>query len=327
MKSESQVLPKMEATINVAIIGHGHLGKWHLEKALACVNVNVAYIIEHNQQTRIELAKKYPQIIIDEDCTRIFGHVDAAFVVTPTSTHFDIVIQLLKNDIHVFCEKPLTANTSQAQAVADLLKVKKLFLQVGHSERYHLCWDMLEQYRQIIDSFSVVIFNRLAVFKGRALDVDVVTDLMIHDLDLFDFIFKTKVKEMTSTAVTIRGDQYDQVRTHFKLADNKNAYFTAARYALHEVRDMEVISPLGSIRFDLLNNKISSFDITSENNQIVLTEQSYQKRDHLMEEHKDFYHAIRTLSQPKIGIKEGLQSVYYIEKVIESITRKVTDLP
>src|SRR5690606_27312243 len=112
-------------------------------------------------------------------------------IVTPTSTHFELCDYLVKQGKHVFCEKPLCAFYDEVLKLETVLKEDKV-LQVGHSERCHKAWEVLkEEFSEISAPWALKI-NRVAAFKGRATDVDVVQDLMIHDIDLLLFLMKKK---------------------------------------------------------------------------------------------------------------------------------------
>ena len=176
--------------IKVAIVGYGHLGKWHAEKAKSFPELSELKYIVEKFPAGIEAAKMaHPDVLVVDDISKAIHDIDAAFVVTPTSFHYEIVEYLLKNNKHVFCEKPLTETTAQALKLKELLVGKDLVLQVGHSERFHQAWERKENYKQFFNSPAHITLKRVAPFKGRATDVDVVQDLMIHDLDLLVYLF------------------------------------------------------------------------------------------------------------------------------------------
>ncbi|RPJ74347.1 MAG: gfo/Idh/MocA family oxidoreductase, partial [Alphaproteobacteria bacterium] len=139
--------------IRVAVIGYGHLGKWHAQKAEAFPELTELKYIVEKFPAGIEAAKAaHPKVTVVDDISKIINDIDAAFVVTPTSFHFELVEYLLKNKKHVFCEKPITETTSEALKLKELLKGTDLILQVGHSERFHQAWERKENYKQFFDS-------------------------------------------------------------------------------------------------------------------------------------------------------------------------------
>jgi predicted dehydrogenase len=151
--------------IKVAVIGYGHLGKWHAQKAEAFPELaDLKYIVEKFPAAISAARTAHPHVQVVDDISKVIHDIDAAFVVTPTSFHFELVEYLLKNNKHVFCEKPLTEMTDQALKLQELLKDKDLVLQVGHSERFHQAWERKENYKQFFESKAHITLKRVAPF-------------------------------------------------------------------------------------------------------------------------------------------------------------------
>ena len=242
--------------IKVAVIGYGHLGKWHAQKAESFPELSVLkYIVEKFPAGQAAAAAAHPNAIIVDDISKCIHDIDAGFVVTPTSFHYDIVEYLLKNKKHVFCEKPVTETTAQALKLKELLLKNPAVLQVGHSERFHQAWEQKSKYSQFFEAPSHITLKRVAPFKGRATDVDVVQDLMIHDLDLLVYLMRNEISEA--------------------LGSHPGPEFVALS--------------------------------------------SYEKRDHLLLEHKNFYHSIINKLEPVITLEDGLIAVRLIDQVLESV--------
>ena len=304
--------------LKVAVIGYGHLGKWHCQKAESFAELSeLKYIVEKFESGR-ELAKKnHPNANVVEDISQCINDIDAAVVVTPTSFHYEIVEYLLKHNKHVFCEKPITENTEQALKLKELLAGKQLVLQVGHSERFHNAWEMKEQYIDYFKAPAHITLKRVAPFKGRATDVDVVQDLMIHDLDLLVYLFKETPISVDAVGYKMRTKKYDYVSANFKFKSGHRATITVGRNQTKEVRELEISNNTGTILVDLMKNEIiearGSFDGPEFTKTIP-----YEKRDHLMLEHKHFYDSILNNKKPIISIDDGILAVRLIDKVLES---------
>jgi predicted dehydrogenase len=305
--------------IKIAIIGYGHLGKWHAQKAEAFPEfAELKYIVE-KFPAGIEAARiAHPNAIVVDDISKAIHDIDAAFVVTPTSFHFEIVEYLLKNNKHVFCEKPLTETTAQALVLQNLLKDKKLVLQVGHSERFHQAWEKKENYKQFFNSPAHITLKRVAPFKGRATDVDVVQDLMIHDLDLLVFLFGETPISVESVGFKMRTNRYDYVSSNFKFKSGHRATITVGRNQTKEVRELEISNIAGTLLVDLMRNEIQEA-LGSELGPVFVSLDTYEKRDHLMLEHKHFYESIAHNKKPIVSLEDGLLAVRLIDKVIESV--------
>jgi predicted dehydrogenase len=306
--------------VKVAIIGYGHLGKWHVDKALALQDqCELIGIIELNESTRATLQNQFPHLKIVSKLKDIVDLIDAGIVVTPTSTHFSVVEQLLQAKKHVFCEKPLCSSVREALELKKLSLDQKTVLQVGHSERFHQIW---ETYRPIFMNLPgpyVVRINRAAAFKGRATDVDVLQDLMIHDLDLMLWLFSDKPNSVIAQGAKIRTKYWDQVSAHFTNEKGCHFYVTVGRNYTREVRDLEVYGSFGTYHVDLFSNQLdfATPEVFSDGS-YVKTEK-YPKRDHLLLEQTAFYHSILNQAPIVVDVQDGLNALRYIEAVTDSL--------
>lgn len=307
------------AKIKVAVVGYGHLGKWHAEKACAFPELaELKYIVEKFPAS-IEAAKKsHPGVQVVDDISKAIHDIDAAFIVTPTSFHFELVEYLIKNNKHVFCEKPLTETTLQSLKLKELLHGKDLVLQVGHSERFHQVWERKEDYKQFFDSPAHITLRRVAPFKGRATDVDVVQDLMIHDLDLLVYLFGEIPISVESMGFKMRTNRYDYVSSNFKFKGGSRATITVGRNQTKEVRELEISNKAGTLLVDLMRNEIQEA-LGSHLGPEFVSLDKYEKRDHLMIEHKHFYQSITYHKKPIVSLEDGLLAVRLIDKVMESV--------
>lgn len=309
--------------LRTAVIGYGHLGKWHAQKAEAFPEqAELKYIVEKFPAGQEAAAKAHPNVKIVDDISKCIDDIDAAFVVTPTSFHYEIVEYLLKHNKHVFCEKPITETTEQALKLQTLLKSHPVVLQVGHSERFHQAWERKEEYKHFFDAPAHITLRRVAPFKGRATDVDVVQDLMIHDLDLLVFLFDETPVSVEAMGFKMRTNHYDYVTANFKFKSGNRATITVGRNQTKEVRELEISNHAGTLLVDLMRNEISEALGKEPGPQYVNTG-TYEKRDHLLLEHKNFYNSIHHKKDPIISIEDGLTAVRLIDKVLESARKNI----
>jgi predicted dehydrogenase len=304
--------------LNIAVIGYGHLGKWHCQKAESFGELaTLKYIVEKFEAGRELAIKNHPNVKVVDDISKCINDIDAAIVVTPTSFHFEIVDYLLTHNKHVFCEKPVTETLEQALKLKHNLENKNLVLQIGHSERFHNAWEMKENYKDYFKAPAHITLKRVAPFKGRATDVDVVQDLMIHDLDLLVFLFKETPTAVDAVGYKMRTNKYDYVSANFKFESGHRATITVGRNQTKEVRELEISNTTGTLLVDLMKNEIiearGSFDGPEFTKTIP-----YEKRDHLLIEHKHFYESILFKKAPIVSIEDGILAVKLIEKVLES---------
>lgn len=306
--------------VRVAVIGYGHLGKWHCQKVEANQETAEFVAIVEKFPAGQEAAKaNHPNVKVVSDIKEVINEIDAAFVVAPTSTHFELVKYLLENNKHIFCEKPLCSNDQEGAALLEMAQNKNAVLQVGHSERFHEAWDNLKDvFSKLTPPFTVKI-NRVAPFKGRATDVDVVQDLAIHDLDLVLYLFKQKPLHVSAHGFRIRTNKWDHANIHLQLEEKCEAFVSVGRNSVKEIRELEVVSASGAITVDLFANKI----LTATNSQFedgsFVKEVSYAKRDHLLLEHQHFYQSILKSKPAVIGLKDGLNAVHLVDCALKSM--------
>ncbi len=305
--------------IRVAVIGYGHLGKWHCQKVEAHKSeVEFVAIVESFPASQDLAKKNHPQVKVVSSISEVINEIDAAFVITPTSTHFEMVKYLVDHSKHVFCEKPLCSNDDEAKKIVDLLDGKNLILQVGHSERFHSAWDVLkEKFKSLKPPFSIRM-NRVAAFKGRATDVDVIQDLAIHDLDLMMFLFSQAPLKIATEALKIRTNNYDHASIRIDLENKCSAQITVSRNHVKEIRDLEVTSSEGMIYVDLMNSKIFEACPTNFEDGSFVKETSYEKRDHLFLEHQAFYQSIAMNKPAIVTLQDGVRAVHLVDRCLKS---------
>lgn len=308
--------------LKIAVIGYGHLGKWHAQKAeLFPEFAQLKYIVEKFPKAQEAAKLAHPKASVVSDISECIDDIDAAFVVTPTSFHFEVVETLLKKNKHVFCEKPVTETTEQALKLKELLVGKNLLLQVGHSERFHQAWEQKKQYADFFKAPAHITLKRVAPFKGRATDVDVVQDLMIHDLDLMVFLFGEIPESVESMGFKMRTNKYDYVTSNFKFQSGNKTTITVGRNQTKEVRELEISNQAGTLLVDLMRNEIQ-VAYGSEAGPEFVKVHNYEKRDHLLLEHKHFYESIHKKLPPIISLADGLQAVRLIDSVLKSVETK-----
>ncbi len=309
----------MNKKLKVAVIGFGHLGRWHVQKVLAFPEiVELCFIVENFPAAKLAAQLAHPEIAIVDDIKNIINEIDAAIVVTPTSFHFDIVNFLIKNNKHVFCEKPVTANLPDALQLKASLNDQGIIVQIGHSERFHKAWDFKNVYEDFLSKPTHLTLTRVAPFKGRATDVDVVSDLMIHDLDLLVYLMNEIPLSVHAIGFKMRTNKWDYVSANFMFTSGTRATITVSRNQTKEIRELTMANSTGTILFDLMRNEILEARGSSIAPDFVKTI-PYEKRDHLLIEHQHFYDSIINKKKSIVSLEDGIVAVNLIEKVIASV--------
>jgi predicted dehydrogenase len=304
--------------VRTATIGYGFLGKWHAQKAAALNTLcELKGIVEKFPNAQETARTNHPGVPVVSDWREV--EIDAAVVVTPTSFHYAVAKDLLNAGKHVFCEKPLCSTASEARELEALAQQKNLVLQVGHSERCHEAWEKLRPGFLNLKGGLTLKIDRFAPFKGRATDVDVVQDLMIHDIDLMLWLFGRKPLSVRAWGHKIRTQHWDHVTAQFTLADGMEATLTMGRNSVHEVRALEVFHATGSTRVDLFANKIQTAPSGEVSPGVYTSEETYAKRDHLLIEQEAFYRSIAEKKPAMVTATEGRVAVELVEAVLQSL--------
>lgn len=306
--------------IRVAVIGYGHLGKWHGQKVAAhSQSAEFVAVVEKFPQGQVAAKAAHPTVRVVSDIKEVINDIDAAFVVTPTSTHFELVSYLLQQGKHVFCEKPVCSNDEEALKLKKIAAGKDVLIQIGHSERFHEAWEKLRNKFQSLPTPYTVRINRVAAFKGRATDVDVVQDLAIHDLDLMMFLFRQRPLSITAIGQKIRTNKWDHANIEVQMEDGCIAYIVVGRNHVKEIRDIEVVSKVGTTYVDLFTNKIFEAPAGTFEDGSFVREESYTKRDHLYLEHEHFYRSVLESRPAVVNLQDGFNAVHLVDCCLKSM--------
>ncbi len=224
--------------LRAAVIGVGYFGSRHVEKWSAMDDVELAYVVDTDE----ELARKTARRLgceAAQDHRAVLGKVDLASVATPTHSHFEVAHALLSSGIHVLVEKPLTRTIEEADALVAAAEAKGLELRVGHLERFN---PALVAVRERIVAPRFMECHRLAPFKPRSTDVDVVLDLMIHDLDIILSLVAAPVTEVRANGVPVLTASVDIANARVEFADGCVANVTASRVSSKSMRKLRVFA-------------------------------------------------------------------------------------
>ena len=237
VKTTDQMLNK----VKVAVIGAGSLGKEHarIYAELASLGtVHFAGIYDSSRETATRVAEKLGVPRFDS-IDQAAAECDAASVVTPTSTHYEIARGLLEKGRHVLVEKPMTDNTAQAAELVQLAQQRSCVLQVGHVERFNPVFKYLQE---VATEPRFIETHRLSPFPARSMDIGVVLDLMIHDLDVVLAFVKSKVTSVDAVGIPVLSQSEDIANARLRFENGCVANLTASRISPERMRKIRVFS-------------------------------------------------------------------------------------
>ena len=192
-------------TINVGVIGVGHLGSFHVEQFLTIPQINFIGFYDVNAKT-VKTVKNQYNIKYFETLDELLLQCDAVSIATPTKTHFEVAKQCIEMNCHVFIEKPITSTMNEAKELIDISNKKNKMIQVGHIERFNPAFYAIKD--KIIKPLFVES-HRLSPFNIRGTDVDVILDLMIHDIDILIALDRSKIKDLRASGVSVLSNNID----------------------------------------------------------------------------------------------------------------------
>lgn len=220
----------------VAVIGAGYLGTFHAEKYANNSQAEIVAIIDTDKAKARQLASVYNVNAYSSvnDCV---DNIDAASIVTVTAAHYDIAKQLLARAIPILIEKPITVTVDEADELIALAQQQQVIIQVGHLERYN---SAIMTLRQQIDNPRFIESHRIAPFTPRGADVNVILDLMIHDIDLISYLVNADVVDIKANGAPVLSSAIDIANARIEFSNGTVANVTASRAGLKKERKMRL---------------------------------------------------------------------------------------
>lgn len=233
-------------TLRVAVVGAGAFGRNHVRAISEMEGVELAAVVDIDASKAELLAAEFSAKATGE-LAELFGNVDAAVVATPTVTHEALATRLMEAGIDVLVEKPIADSSSAGERLTRLAEERGRILQVGHLERFNPAVTALEGALTVPLFFEV---HRLSLFTPRSLDVDVVLDLMIHDLDIVLSFTNAMPEEIRAAGISVLSNRVDIANVRLAFAGGCVANLTASRVSTEKVRKLRLFQPGEYISLD-----------------------------------------------------------------------------
>lgn len=305
-------------SIRTAVVGVGYLGKFHAEKYAAIADSELIGVADPNRENAENVASQH-QVEAFTDYHDLLDKVDAVSIVTPTTLHHEIAKTFLERGVHVLVEKPITVTADQAQDLVEVARANDLILQVGHLERFNAAMLDLDQ---VLTQPKFIETHRLAPYKPRATDVDVILDLMIHDIDIILSIVHSELVDIAVSGTHVLSSETDIANARLTFANGCVANVTASRISLKTERKMRIFQANAYISIDF-QNRIFSFHRKGEGEMfpgvpnIDSKETIYEDGDALMAEISAFIGCVRERRRPLVSGEDGLQALQTANRIRE----------
>lgn len=306
--------------IKCAVIGVGYLGKFHAQKYKLLDDAELIAICDVNENVCKEqsLELNVPAYL---DYQELFGKVQAVSIAATTSEHFTIAKNCLEHGIHVLLEKPMTETVEQAQQLVLLAKKNNLKFQIGHLERFNAARLALEEH---LEKPLFIESQRLASFNPRGTDVNVILDLMIHDIDIIQSIIQSPIIHIDAHGAPVLTKSIDIANARITFENNCVANVTASRVSFKTERKTRIFQENSYISIDYQNKEFAVFERGANEMfpgipEIVRHQSSFENRDALLEEIQSFLDCIKYDKTPLVTGQEGRQALATAEKITSLI--------
>ena len=315
--------------LRVAVVGVGSFGRNHARVISALPKVQLAAVVDADRQRGGMVADEYGSSFFP-DLDAAVGKIDAAVVATPTGTHEEITSRLLNAGVDVLVEKPIAASSTAGERLTELAESKGRILQVGHLERFNPAVLAL-QHKITVPLFFEI--HRLSVFSPRSLDVDVVLDLMIHDLDIVLSITEQEPGEIHAAGISVLSPKVDIANVRLVFPTGCIANLTASRVSTEQVRKLRLFQPGEYISVDYGRQDATRLAVTAAQHdgapapgtsplpKIGFESLPVEKSEPLKLELEAFFHSVRSRSAPRVGGRQGTEAL----RVAESILGKIKE--
>lgn len=292
--------------LRCAVVGVGYLGRFHAQKYQQIEGVKLVGVCDASPERSKQVAEEL-KVEAYSDYEQLLGRVDAVTVASTTRTHYEVTKFFLENGVHVNVEKPMTVTIEEAEELVSLAKKKNLKLQVGHVERFNVA---LQAAKEKLNTPLFIECHRLAPFKPRGVDVDVVLDLMIHDLDVILSLVKSPVKSVSAVGTPVLTKVVDIANARVEFENGTIANITASRVSQSATRKFRVFQQKQYLSIDFGTGEVNLTTKTGEwkDDSIPLEFDAWslEKADALLAETKAFVNAVKTGGPVVVSGEDGL---------------------
>ena len=301
----------MAKPLRVAVIGCGYLGTYHAEKYLGSDKAELVAVVDQVPDRAQELAKRLKVQALTEIEELFKLNIDCASVATDTSAHYSVTSQLLEKSIDVLVEKPITATIEEAKKLCEQADSLGRILQVGHLERFN------PAFRAMRDKMEKPLFfevRRISPFSGRSRDIDVIFDLMIHDLDIIALLTQSPLQKVDAVGVPVITKNIDIANARLTFETGAVANITASRVSFKSERTIRVFQQDGYVSLDFEKKILRMYsrdpaEGSDDLPQISASEHKVEERDALEHQLDSFLDCVLSRKAPEVSAADALRAL------------------
>ncbi len=312
--------------VRTAVIGVGYLGRFHAQKYAQAEGCELAAVVDPNPAARAAVGAELHVAALDTYAS-LLGAVDAVSVVTPTPAHFEIAREFLAAGAHVLVEKPITETPAEARELIALAARAGRILQVGHLERFNAAILAAEPH---LHAPRFIECHRLAPYRERGTDVNVVLDLMIHDIDLVQTMVDAPIATIDAVGTPVFSEEIDIANARIRFANGCVANATASRVSLKTERKLRIFEDDAYLSLDLQQKIMTLIRKRGPGDApgplpVIIEEQSLDPGDALQAEIDSFLQCIRAGRPPVVTGEAGLMALETAIRITEQVHRALAE--
>jgi predicted dehydrogenase len=300
--------------IRVAVVGAGEFGQHHARVLHDLPEAELVAVADTDRARAEALAVRF-NAAATADYRDLFGHIDAATLAVPTSLHAEIGAALLCNGIDVLVEKPMAPDLASADLLLNAARRHGRILQIGHLERFNPAVQAAAALARLPLFFEV---HRMSVFTPRSLDIDVVLDLMIHDIDIVLSLVNSEIQQIHAVGLPVLSPRADIAHVRVQFANGCVANFTASRVSTERIRKLRFFQPRQYISVDYTRQDGAVFSV-GPSNQIQVQPLAVNKGEPLRLEMAAFLKCVQNRTAPCVAGEEGRKALAAALRIVEEM--------
>ncbi len=299
--------------IRVAVVGAGEFGRNHMRVIRQLPDAELVAVANVDRERAEDAAARFECAALEAG--DLAGKADAAIVAVPTRAHAEVGCALLEQGIDVLVEKPIAPDLASARRLIEAARAGSRILQAGHLERFNPAVAALRHIATLPLFFEV---HRLSVFTPRSLDVDVVLDLMIHDLDIVLSLVKAAPEEIRAAGISVLSAKVDIANVRLAFPSGSIANLTASRVSTERVRKLRLFQPRQYISLDYSRQEAAVSE-AGEDRQIAFHMLPVEKAEPLRLELESFVRSVKTRAQPLVTGEDGCRALEVALAILDKI--------
>ncbi len=310
--------------LRAGVIGVGHLGRFHAQKYSDMEGVKLEGVYDTNAD-RARLVAEECKTKVFATTTELLDNVDIVSIATPATNHHGVAKEALSKGVHCLIEKPFTRTVEEAKDLMNIALKHKAKIQIGHLERFNT---VMSGGADLFKDPRFIECQRLAPFTARSTDINVILDLMIHDIDLVQGIVKSPIKDIDAIGVPVLTDKVDIAHAKIEFENGVMANLTASRISQKVFRKMRLFQRYSYVGLDFQKGDVEVFERVNKDGVFHIEGKTmpFGSTDALRKEISAFVSSVRDNTPVAVSAQDALLALQTAYKIIEKIEFRMVNL-